>query len=156
MQHQAHDVVLSRTEKVFPKPSVNDPKYPESRNKKKQIIKERNKSVKEGGANQSERDEVVYAMPCRVSRVSRGQSSWPKGPKKSGQSSSGVASRRSVKAPSREKRDTVKKDGSKEKVIAFPETAVSLIYRTQKSKDDKRKKKIPIPIPYAMQCIKGR
>lgn len=47
----------------------------------------------------------------------------------------------------------MKKEGSKEKVIVFPETAVSLIYRTQKSKDDKRKSPDPM-IPYAMQCKK--
>lgn len=96
---------------------------------------------KERGANQSERDEAVNAMPCRVFRVSRSQSSWPKGPKKSGRGSSGVASRRSEKAPSQEERVKVKKEGSTEKVIPFPETAVSFIYRTQKSKEDKRKKK---------------
>lgn len=39
------------------------------------------------------------------------------------------------------KRDKVKKEGLKEKVIAFPETAVSLIYRTQKNQKMTKEKK---------------
>lgn len=98
-------------------------------------------------------------MPCqcRVSRVSRGQSSWPKGPKKSGRElfQSRLAAIREGPV-SRKKRQGEKGRLTRESHCVPQKRPCPsfIVLKNQKMTKEKKSRSHDPMIPYAMQCKK--